>query len=311
MSSNLKVNSIVPATGTNVAIGTAGGTITYGASVTGVSTFSNGISVGTGASISSPATNVLTLGTNNGECVRVGSGGHVGILSTLSIGTNTQVTSSTGLNPIITVGSATTSRLVWGTPGSDYRLNLSGGGALVFGVDGDSENFAIEGHQTGIQHVKTFGIDNYGRVTIPYQPHAEGGVIGLSNASPSSNTIITFNRVDVNVGGHYDTSQYRFNCPVSGNYLVKAHAQTNGQTATTSNTVNFNIRKNGTSVSGGYESRYYGASAPAYIKLEIIDVVYANAGDYLDIHALINATSLSLEYNAADIRWRFSYTLLG
>jgi hypothetical protein len=40
MSSSLRVNAIVPASGTNVAIGTAGGTITYGASVTGISTFS-------------------------------------------------------------------------------------------------------------------------------------------------------------------------------------------------------------------------------------------------------------------------------
>jgi hypothetical protein len=40
MSSSLRVNAIVPSSGNNVAIGTAGGTITYGASVTGVSTFS-------------------------------------------------------------------------------------------------------------------------------------------------------------------------------------------------------------------------------------------------------------------------------
>jgi|694.fasta_scaffold125005_2 hypothetical protein len=39
MASSLRVNAIVPASGTNVAIGTAGGTITYAASVSGVSTF--------------------------------------------------------------------------------------------------------------------------------------------------------------------------------------------------------------------------------------------------------------------------------
>jgi len=37
------------------------------------------LTVGTGASISSPATNVLTLGTNNSERVRVDSGGNLGI----------------------------------------------------------------------------------------------------------------------------------------------------------------------------------------------------------------------------------------
>ena len=40
---------------------------------------STGLNVGTGASISSPATNVLALGTNNSERVRIASGGFVGI----------------------------------------------------------------------------------------------------------------------------------------------------------------------------------------------------------------------------------------
>ena len=48
MASSLRVNAIVPASGTNVAIGTAGGTITYAASVSGVSTFSSGIVVSAG-----------------------------------------------------------------------------------------------------------------------------------------------------------------------------------------------------------------------------------------------------------------------
>jgi len=42
---------------------------------TGISTFSNGIVIGTGTSISSPATNTLTLGTNNAERLRVSAGG--------------------------------------------------------------------------------------------------------------------------------------------------------------------------------------------------------------------------------------------
>jgi len=41
--SNLRVNSITPSLGTNVAIGTAGGTITYNSTISGISTFSSGI----------------------------------------------------------------------------------------------------------------------------------------------------------------------------------------------------------------------------------------------------------------------------
>jgi len=42
---------------------------------TGVTTFNSGIVIGTGTSISSPATNTLTLGTNNAERLRVSAGG--------------------------------------------------------------------------------------------------------------------------------------------------------------------------------------------------------------------------------------------
>jgi len=42
-------------------------------------TSSDGFTVGTGASVSSPATNVLALGTNNAERVRIDSSGNVGI----------------------------------------------------------------------------------------------------------------------------------------------------------------------------------------------------------------------------------------
>ena len=47
MSSSLRVNTIVPSTGTNVAIGTANGTVTFTDSVNFV--------LGTGSSIFSPA----------------------------------------------------------------------------------------------------------------------------------------------------------------------------------------------------------------------------------------------------------------
>jgi len=49
---------------------------------TGLSTFSGGLLVGTGASISSPATNTLALGTNNTEAVRINSVGNIGIGTT-------------------------------------------------------------------------------------------------------------------------------------------------------------------------------------------------------------------------------------
>ena len=71
MSSSLRVNTIVPSTGTNVAIGTANGTVTFTDSVNFV--------LGTGSSIFSPASNTLTFGTNDAERIRITSDGKVGI----------------------------------------------------------------------------------------------------------------------------------------------------------------------------------------------------------------------------------------
>jgi hypothetical protein len=74
--SSLNISGIVTATEFS-------GNVTGNVNATGLSTFSGGLLVGTGASISSPATNVLTLGTNNTEVVCIDSSGRVGI------GTNT------------------------------------------------------------------------------------------------------------------------------------------------------------------------------------------------------------------------------
>jgi len=74
MSSSLRVNTIVPSTGTNVAIGTANGTVTFTDSVNFV--------LGTGSSIFSPASNTLTFGTNDAERLRIDSTGRIGINQT-------------------------------------------------------------------------------------------------------------------------------------------------------------------------------------------------------------------------------------
>ena len=74
MSSSLRVNTIVPSTGTNVAIGTANGTVTFTDSVNFV--------LGTGSSIFSPASNTLTFGTNDAERLRITSAGRIGINQT-------------------------------------------------------------------------------------------------------------------------------------------------------------------------------------------------------------------------------------
>ena len=80
MASEIRVNTINNRSG----LGTISLT-NSGAVFSGVTTFaqikttSGEVTVGTGASVFSPATNVLALGTNNAERVRISSTGSVGI----------------------------------------------------------------------------------------------------------------------------------------------------------------------------------------------------------------------------------------
>ena len=59
-------------------VGNVTGNLTGNVNSTGVTTVSS-LRIGTGTSISSPATNVLTLGTNNSERLRIDSSGRVGV----------------------------------------------------------------------------------------------------------------------------------------------------------------------------------------------------------------------------------------
>lgn len=61
-------------------------------------------------------------------------------------------------------------------------------------------------------------VDSGGRITMPSQPvfHAR-----FNAAFNSATATFPYDTVDVNVGGHFDTSTARFNAPVAGTYAFK------------------------------------------------------------------------------------------
>ena len=71
--SRIRANTIVNGAGTGAP------NFPRGAIIGGISAINAEISLGTGTSISSPATNELALGTNDAERLRIDSGGNVGI----------------------------------------------------------------------------------------------------------------------------------------------------------------------------------------------------------------------------------------
>ena len=65
-----------------------------------------------------------------------------------------------------------------------------------------------------------------GEVTKPEQPLAIIGVTD-NNHTPGSNSVIEWDYVEVNRGGHFDTVNHKFTCPVAGDYMVILnHART-------------------------------------------------------------------------------------
>ena len=64
-------------------------------------------------------------------------------------------------------------------------------------------------------------IDANSRITMPSQPMASVRFLSTGN-SASGSYELAYNYVDVNIGGHYNTANGRFTCPVTGVYRVSA-----------------------------------------------------------------------------------------
>jgi|694.fasta_scaffold45052_7 hypothetical protein len=190
-----------------------------------------GFAVGTGASIGSPATNVLTVSTNNTERIRVGAAGSIGI----GIDNPTKLIDITGVHS----GINTTGRFVMSPHSSGWDTGVTSGNIHHHYID----NFRIYSGQIG-SGTERFKVDSSGRTTLPYQPVATAintsGVVNTTNESTFSK--VTFITAITNRGNHYSTSTGYFTCPVAGVYYVNAFFLTRAISGSTGH--NVFIRKN-------------------------------------------------------------------
>lgn len=126
-------------------------------------------------------------------------------------------------------------------------------------------------------------IDGNGRITMPSQPSFYVWSNYSSGGGPSGAYI--FSNVDHNVGSCYSTATGRFTAPVAGRYLFMAAALSRSGSA-----MNFNLRKNGSSVVTAEDSRSGGfGEANATIILNL------NASDYVDVY--LNNASYGGQYD--------------
>ena len=178
--SRIRANTIVNGAGTGAP------NFPRGAIISGISTINadidaGNIDIGTGTSISSPATNTLTLGTNNTERLRIDSAGNVGINTDVTTNRTLTVHGSNTIVEIKSPGNAASDyaqiyfenpgptdqgpAAIWRNPSSnnDYggpgSLNVYQGAdaPITFMTNGNNERVRIQ--STGIKFPAGNGID--------------------------------------------------------------------------------------------------------------------------------------------------------
>ena len=211
MTSKIVVNNIESDTGVSTV--TIASPVALSGGITGT-----GFAVGTGASISSPATNVLTLGTNNTESVRINSTG-------VGIGTN---------NPASTLdvgGEITIRRTAAGNEGGQINFARASDNAVAWNIDayGSTSTPSLR-FIDSITAVTRMEIDGSGRVTMPYQPAFRASFNGDSTTLTSAGRM----PYTVNAGAgcfdktnSFDNTNYYFVAPAAGTYIFGAGTYTN------------------------------------------------------------------------------------
>ena len=120
---------------------------------------------------------------------------------------------------------------------SQTTVSYDDGAQLVFGT--------ASSPSTHVGFTERMRLDSSGRVTMPYQPafYAYGSPNG-SIATSATYASPTFNQTGHNIGGHFNTSNYRFTAPVAGRYFFHLSIYWNS----TNGYSRMRIEKNGSTI---------------------------------------------------------------
>jgi len=244
----------------------------------------------------------LRIFTNgNNEKLRILANGGVGInTSNFSGSLNNEV----GL--AIHGSSNDNCRITLTTPTKSYRPSAIGYfGLNRFGID---THHGLEIRDAAASYATRFKIDNNGYLTLPNTPVASAYVASSSPGASNNkiqNAVLGLNTVHFNNGGHFNTSNYRFTCPVTGYYKVSY--STNLHTSNLNEGMNYQVN---TRVNGSVRHIHYGTkeSSVTWIYISFAETISCNANDYIDL-VLNGSDTLGVDSSSA---WnRATFELIG
>jgi hypothetical protein len=122
-------------------------------------------------------------------------------------------------------------------------------------------------------------IDSSGRVTKPYQPAFRAKLNNNNYVAITNGSVLPFNSTELNIGGHFNTSTYRFTAPVSGSYMFHLMVYTK---CDNSEDAYPGIRINGTRVVYSYVAHVSGVTGRQDITNVVSYLATLNSGDYVD-----------------------------
>jgi len=311
MTSKIVVNNIESDTGVS--------TITISSPVNLSGGTTGGVTVGTGASITSPSENTLKInaGIGNSDSVTIG-GGNFLYATTSSEIYDTNGGPDVGDYWSVQIGSPkrgiTGSKALVGVAGTvglvGYASTNSAGNSIVTGLlqgrlrdntaGSEIGDFEIYTKPSTSRTVVTLKVSGEGYVTKPYQPVATArGISGGSQNTGGEGTFqkIIFGTAVTNRGSHYSTSTGYFTCPVAGVYYVNAMFLTRAPSGSTAHNVLIYKNDADTSVKGrdiiGAAGHEQCTGVTGYIDCSVDDtlsiyVSNGNNGDFYVDYCYVN-----------------------
>ena len=226
------------------------------------------------STIKSGSNNDLYIQTDGVDRIVVDSNGNTSVTGNVGINTTNQlsyyakdlVVNAANEGGITIVGGTSDAQYIMfadGTAGADrYR------GYIEYSHAQNHMNFTTNGDYR-------VSINANGYVTMPYQP----AFSAVRETSAPSGSDVILNGIWANVGGHYNTANGRFTCPVAGTYMFSCSGLANP----TGSTSRWSIKLNGTSNKSS-ESRQQGGTVGAYLYGTSQTIITLSANDYVTMY---------------------------